>query len=195
MNRLAVSADRITPADRARMVGQNPVTVWLTGLSGSGKSTVAHALERRLLESGHLCAILDGDQLRQGLSRDLGFSPAERRENVRRIAEVARLFNDAGLVAIVALISPYREDRAAARVTVGESRFIETYLSASLEVCEGRDAKGLYARARAGGIAGFTGVSAPYEPPTAPEVTLDTERSSVDECVERLLGALEPRLG
>jgi len=137
--------------------------------------------------------VLDGDNIRQGLNRDLGFSPTDRKENIRRIAEVAKLFNDAGLLVITAFISPYREDRDAAREIIGRSRFFEVYLDASVEVCERRDPKGLYAKARAGQIPEFTGISAPYEPPLAPELVLDTAAFSLDESVARLFDLLSER--
>jgi bifunctional enzyme CysN/CysC len=184
---------KVTAEDRARLLRQQAATVWLTGLSGSGKSSIAIELEKRLIEAGHACFVLDGDNVRQGLNRDLGFSPSDRRENIRRIAEVAKLLNDAGLFVITAFISPYREDRAAAGEIIGRERFIEVYLSASVEVCEQRDAKGLYAKARAGQISEFTGISAPYEPPVAPEMTIDTGASSVEQSVEALFGFLSGR--
>jgi adenylyl-sulfate kinase len=155
---------------------QQPLTVWLTGLSGSGKSTIAQALERRLIDAGHACFVLDGDNMRHGLNRDLGFTPEARRENVRRVAETARLMNDAGLVVITALISPYREDRAMARAIVGEPRFFEIYLAADVAACERRDPRGLYAKARRGEILNFTGVNAPYEVPDDASIVLDTAR-------------------
>ncbi len=178
-------AGKVSSADRGRVLNQQPATVWLTGLSGSGKSAIASELEQRLIAAGHACFVLDGDNIRHGLNRDLGFSPADRKENIRRIAEVAKLFNDAGLIVITAFISPYREDRDAARQILGR-RFLEIYLSASLEVCEQRDAKGLYAKARAGQIPEFTGISAPYEPPVTPELTLDTGLSTLQQSVATL---------
>ncbi len=180
--------------ERPRVQRRGTTTVWLTGLSGSGKSTIALELECRLMDMGHPCYVLDGDCLRRGLNRDLGFSPKDRAENIRRTAEVCRLFNEAGLLVVAAFISPYRRDRDAARQIVGPDAFIETHLSAPLEVCERRDPKGLYARARAGQIPEFTGVSAPYEVPPSPNVTLDTAALSVAECVDRLLDVLAPRL-
>jgi adenylyl-sulfate kinase len=173
---------------------QTTGTVWLTGLSGSGKSTIAFEMARQLVSKGYGCYVLDGDILRRGLNRDLGFSPKDRAENVRRTAEVCKLFNDAGLFVMAAFISPYREDRECCRKIIGPEAFLETYLSAPLDVCERRDPKGLYARARAGEIREFTGVSAPYEPPARPNITLDTAALSVRECVDRLLDALSTRL-
>lgn len=183
----------VSPAERARILGQEPATVWLTGLSGSGKSTLAFALEKALIEQGRPAYVLDGDNIRHGLNRDLGFSAADRSENIRRIAEVARLFNDAGLIVIAAFISPYRQDRATAREIIGPGRFFETYLCAGLEVCEQRDPKGLYKQARAGRIPEFTGISAPYEAPDSPELALDTGRFTVAESVQAILAALAPR--
>ena len=157
--------------------------VWLTGLSGSGKSTIAGELERRLLALGRPVWVLDGDKVREGLCSDLGFSPEHRKENIRRVAEVARLFADAGLICIVAFISPYRADRDRARWLLPAGRFIEVYLSAPLEACELRDPKGLYAKARAGLVKDFTGITAPYEVPLKPELELRTDKLTVEECV------------
>ena len=184
---------KVTADDRARLLRQRAATIWLTGLSGSGKSGIAMELEQRLIEAGHACFVLDGDNIRHGLNRDLGFSPNDRQENIRRIAEVAKLFNDAGLFVITAFISPYREDRGAAREIIGTERFVEVYLNASLDVCERRDPKGLYAKARAGQIAEFTGVSAPYEPPLVPDLTIDTGASSLDESVATLFDFVADR--
>jgi adenylyl-sulfate kinase len=180
-------AGKVLAEERARLQRQNPLTVWLTGLSASGKSTLAYELERRLHDLGHACFVLDGDNVRHGLSRDIGFSAEHRKENIRRIAEVARLFNDAGIIAIAAFISPYRDDRELARSTVGAARFIEAYLSADISICEHRDPKGLYKKARAGELADFTGISAPYEAPAQPAIHLDTGVLSVEQCVTRLL--------
>ena len=184
---------KVTADDRARLLRQRAATIWLTGLSGSGKSAIAMELEQRLIEAGHACFVLDGDNIRHGLNRDLGFSPSDRQENIRRISEVAKLFNDAGLFVITAFISPYREDRSAAREIIGTERFVEVYLNASLDVCERRDPKGLYAKARAGQIAEFTGVSAPYEPPLVPDLTIDTGASSLDESVATLFDFVSDR--
>jgi bifunctional enzyme CysN/CysC len=181
---------KVTAAHRAAMLGQRAVTVWLTGLSGSGKSTIATELEKRLVEMKRACYMLDGDNVRAGINRDLGFGPDDRRENIRRVAEVARLMNDAGLIVITAFISPYRADREMAREIVGAERFVEVFLDASLEVCEGRDPKGLYKKARSGEIPDFTGVSAPYEAPQAPQISLPTGKETAAACVERLLADL-----
>jgi adenylylsulfate kinase len=160
-----------------------PATLWLTGLSAAGKTTLAHALSDALTAAGATCQILDGDIVRHELSRDLGFSRMDRSENTRRVAERCRQLNEAGTWTIAALISPYRDDRETARRTVGEGRFFEVYLATPLAVCEARDPKGLYARARAGTIAHFTGVSDPYEVPSNPELSFDTSRQPVHECV------------
>lgn len=185
---------KVSREERVRKLRQDAATIWLTGLSGSGKSTLAFEMERRLLDLGHVAYVLDGDNVRHGLSRDLGFSPNHRAENIRRIAEVAKLFNEAGIILITAFISPYREDRDMARQIVGASRFVETYLATDIAVCEARDPKGLYRKARAGELPGFTGISAPYEPPFKPEIRLDTGALSVEESLERLVGTVLPRL-
>jgi len=165
----------------------------LTGLSGSGKSTVAIGVEKLLVESGHVAYVLDGDNIRHGLNKNLGFSPADRTENIRRVGEVAKLFTDAGLIVLTSFISPYRADRDAVRALLGAGDFIEVYLSASLETCESRDVKGLYQKARAGQIPEFTGISAPYEAPEQPELVLDTGRQTVEESVGELLRYLEEK--
>lgn len=185
---------KVAAADRTRLLRQEPATVWLTGLSGAGKSTLAFEVEKRLFALGHASFVLDGDNVRHGLNRDLGFSHGDRTENIRRIAELARLFNEAGLIAIAAFISPYRQDRVMAREIVGTERFIETHLCAELEVCEQRDPKGLYKKARQGTIAEFTGVTAPYELPENPELRIDTGRSTVEDSVSAIIEALAPRL-
>lgn len=177
--------------DREALLGQRGVTLWLTGLSGSGKSTIAVAAERALVEHGHLAYVLDGDNVRHGLNRNLGFSPADRTENIRRIAEVAKLFTDCGVIVLTSFISPYRSDRDAARAIFAPGDFVEVYVDASLETCEARDPKGLYKKARAGEIPEFTGISAPYEPPERPELALDTAALSVEESVAALLRHLE----
>ncbi len=183
----------VSREDREQKWGQRGVTVWLTGLSGAGKTTIAKELELRLMGMGHFCTLLDGDTLRHGLNANLGFSAEDRRENIRRVSEVARLFNEAGLISIVALISPYRMDRAQARGRVGEERFLEVHVSTPLDVCEARDPKKLYQKARAGEIPQFTGISDPYEAPLAPEVELDTSRQTVEESVQQLVDELANR--
>ena len=169
-------------------------TVWLTGLSGAGKSSIADALAHQLKAQGRAVALLDGDQLRHGLNRDLGFTLQDRHENIRRTAEVARLMNAAGLIVIAAFISPYRADRAMAADIIGAAHFIEVHVSTPLAVCEARDPKGLYAQARAGQIAQFTGVSAPYEAPLSPALSLDTQVLALEDSVERLCRHLQQRL-
>ncbi|NBV16686.1 adenylyl-sulfate kinase [Janthinobacterium sp.] len=171
---------------------QHP-TVWLTGLSGAGKTSIALALAQALKAQGRAVTVLDGDQLRHGLNRDLGFTPADRHENIRRTAEVARLMNNAGLTVIAAFISPYRSDRATAAAIVGAGNFIEVHVSTPLAVCEARDVKGLYAQARAGRLAQFTGISAPYEAPLDAALTLDTGTLALDEAVERICRHLRQR--
>ena len=180
-------------ADRERLHGHRGVTVWLTGLSGAGKSSIAHRAERLLHARGCSTYVLDGDNVRHGLCGDLDFSPEARRENVRRVAEVARLFTDAGVIVLVALVSPYRRDRERARRLHGPGDFVEVYVEASLNACEARDPKGLYAKARAGRLRGFTGIDAPYEAPERPELRLPTERRSVDESARALIAYLEQR--
>jgi len=178
--------------DRWRGIAQRGATVWLTGLPASGKSTIAVALERQLVDAGRAAYLLDGDNIRHGLSDDLGFAPGDRAENVRRVGQVARLFADAGVVAVVSLVSPLRSDREVPRRLheAAELPFIEVHVDTDVEECARRDPKGLYARARAGEVKGFTGVDAPYEPPERPEVRLDTETVEVSEAVERILAAL-----
>ena len=183
----------VSRADRARAHGHKGATLWLTGLSGSGKSTLAHRVERRLLERGVFAYVLDGDNVRHGLNADLGFSAEDRSENIRRVGHVARLFTDAGAIVLTAFISPYREDRARVRALFDEGEFIEVHVAADLETCEARDPKGLYARARAGEIRDFTGVDAPYEPPDAPELRVDTSAADVDACVAQVLAYLDER--
>ena len=183
----AVSAD-----DRARVLGHRAACLWFTGLSGSGKSTLARAVEEKLVSRGLLAYVLDGDNVRLGLNRDLGFAPADRAENIRRIGEVAALFGDGGVMVLAGFISPSGADRAAARAAVGDA-FIEVHVAASLAVCESRDPKGLYARARAGDIPGFTGVDAPYEAPDDPEVRVDTGALSLSAAADVVVDALERR--
>jgi adenylyl-sulfate kinase len=184
------SVGKVTEAERTQRNGHAGCVVWLTGLSASGKSTLAVELERELFQRGRQVFRLDGDNLRHGLCADLGFSPEHRKENIRRIGEVARLFADAGLICITAFISPYRSDRAMARACAPAGRFFEVYVNAPLAVCEQRDPKGLYAKARAGGLANFTGISAPYEAPLQPELEVRTDQLSVTQCVAVILERL-----
>jgi adenylylsulfate kinase len=183
----------VTPEDRQRLLGQRGCVVWLTGLSGSGKSTIARTLERRLVRRGRLVYVLDGDNFRHGLASDLGFTPADREENIRRAGEVAALLADAGIIAVTAFISPYRRDRRRARSAAPAGRFVEVFVDAPLAECERRDPKGLYRRARAGELADFTGVSAPYERPESPELVLDAAGRSAEQCAGDLEACLDGR--
>lgn len=179
---------------RSALFGQRPTTLWLTGLSGAGKSTLAIALEQHLINSGRSCYVLDGDNVRHGLNRDLSFSAEHRSENVRRLAEVAKMMNDAGLIVITACISPYRADRELARKIIGEERFFEVYLTTPIAICEQRDVKGLYKNARSGKIADFTGISAVYESPKNPATIIDTGTIALDEALAQLIKILKPQL-
>ena len=178
---------KIGAAQRESRNGHQGLVIWLTGLSGAGKTTVGTELERRLFQAGCHTYLLDGDILRRGLCMDLGFGPEARRENIRRAGEVAALFADAGCIAIAAFISPYREDRDRIRRALPADRFIEIYVNAPIEVCEKRDVKGLYAKARANQIQEFTGVSSNYEPPLNPEIEVRTDRLSIEESVGKIL--------
>lgn len=184
---------KVTRAERELEMGHRGVTVWLTGLPASGKSTIAALVDRELIKRGVHCTVLDGDNVRFGLNSDLGFSPQDRNENIRRVGEVAKLFTQAGIVNLVAFISPYRYDRGRSRQIQEPRDFIEVYVECPLEVCESRDPKGLYAKARAGQIAEFTGVSAPYESPIQPELVLHTNRETPQESAERIVALLEDR--
>jgi adenylylsulfate kinase len=181
----------VSRAQREAIMGHRGVTVWFTGLSASGKTTVATLVDQLLTARRIHCMILDGDNIRQGLNRDLGFSPEDRAENIRRIGEVAKLLTHAGLVTLVAFISPYRKDRESARSIQEQGDFIEVYLDAPVEVCEARDPRGLYRRARAGEISEFTGVSAPYEAPLKPELVLYTASETPEESAQRVVAYLE----
>ncbi len=183
----------ITQVARENLLGQNGCVLWFTGLSGSGKSTLAHEVENALYQRGHLTYVLDGDNVRHGLNKNLGFSPEDRAENIRRIGEVSKLFVDAGVIVMTAFISPYRADRAHARALIQDGRFVEVFVHCVLEVCEERDTKGLYKRARAGEIKEFTGISAPYEPPIHPEVTLNTDTQNITECTQLVIDFLEQK--
>ena len=181
----------ITKPDRERMLQQKGVVIWFTGLSSSGKSTIARAVEQRLFERGHLSYVLDGDNIRHGLNKNLGFSPEDREENIRRIGEVAKLFADAGFVTMTAFISPYRKDRDRNRELLDKGEFIEVFVKVSLDEAEKRDPKGLYKKARSGEIKEFTGISAPYEEPFDPELTLDTDELSLTQCQDAIIRYLE----
>jgi len=183
----------VSSDDRKSLLGQRGATIWLTGLSASGKSTIAVQLEQQLIAQGRLCYILDGDNVRHGLNRDLGFSMEDRKENIRRIAEVAALMNEAGVIVISSFISPYRLDRQSARDVIGEESFIEAFVQASLEVCEQRDPKGLYVKARSGEIPQFTGISDPYEEPENAEITLQTEELTPDDAARIIIEDLQVR--
>ncbi len=184
---------KITKENRVKLLNQKGVTIWLTGLSGSGKSTIAVELEHALIENRHQAYILDGDNIRHGLNKNLGFSPEDRTENIRRIGEVAKLFTDTGIITITAFVSPYREDRDAVRKLLNDGEFIEVYVKCPLGVCEERDTKGLYKKARTGEVKDFTGISAPYEEPLNPELTIDSSRLTVEESTRAVLNYLEEK--
>lgn len=184
----------MTRADKENLLGQHSVMIWFTGLSGSGKSTIAIALERELHSRGIMCRILDGDNIRSGINNNLGFTAEDRMENIRRIAEISKLFVDTGIVTIAAFISPDEAMRKLACDIIGREDFIEVYVNTPLEVCEERDVKGLYAKARKGDIKNFTGISAPFEAPAHPDLCLDTSALSLKECVDRLLDLIMKRI-
>jgi adenylylsulfate kinase len=179
--------------DRERLNGHRSAILWFTGLSGAGKSTLAHAVEQHLHAHGARTYVLDGDNVRHGLCGDLGFSAEDRSENIRRIGEMSKLFLDAGLIVLTAFISPFRQDRDRVRALVAQGDFLEIYCRCSVEVCESRDVKGLYKKARAGGVKDFTGVSSPYEEPLAPELVVDTDRLSLDDSVAAVLSLLRAK--
>ena len=198
--RMAPKSENLTPseshvsrADRAALLRHRSATLWFTGLSGSGKSTLARAVEEALHQRGVLAYVLDGDNVRHGLCADLGFSPEDRIENIRRVGQVAKLMNDAGVLVLTAFISPYREDRARVRALLPPGEFLEVFVDCPLEICEQRDPKGLYRKARAGAIPDFTGISAPYEAPTAPELRVATGTQPLADSVRELLAALVAR--
>ncbi|MBQ7823586.1 MAG: adenylyl-sulfate kinase [Bacteroidaceae bacterium] len=181
-------------SDKESLLKQRSLMIWFTGLSGSGKSTIAIALERELHKRGLLCRILDGDNIRSGINNNLGFSEADRVENIRRIAEVCKLFIDTGVIAIAAFISPNNDLREMAASIIGKENFMEVFVNTPLEVCEQRDVKGLYAKARKGEIKNFTGISAPFEAPAHPDLTLDTSKLTIEESVDVLLEKILPRV-
>jgi len=183
----------VTRERRQNQNGHKSVILWFTGLSGAGKSSLAHAVEEKLYQLGCRTYVLDGDNVRHGLCRDLGFSVEDRVENIRRIGEIAKLLLEAGVITMTAFISPFRAERETARNLVPHGEFLEIYCRADIETCEERDVKGLYRRARAGEISDFTGISSPYEEPRKPELTLDTGSLPIDECVEKILAVLRQR--
>lgn len=183
----------VTRQIRAAQNGHKSVILWFTGLSGAGKSTIAHAVEEKLFRLGCRTFVFDGDNVRHGLCSDLGFTAQHREENIRRVSEMAKLFNEAGVIALTAFISPFHADRQRARALVAEGDFIEIYCRCSLAVCEQRDVKGLYAKTRAGEIKEFTGISSPYEAPEQPELILDTDTDTLEDCVDRVVNLLLSR--
>lgn len=183
----------VSRADREKMNSHKSAILWFTGLSGSGKSSLSHAVEDRLFKLGCRTYVLDGDNVRHGLCKDLSFSDADRKENIRRIGEVSKLFTESGVLTLTAFISPFRSDRTAVRELVNDGDFIEVYCKCDLSVCEERDVKGLYKKARAGEIAEFTGINSPYEEPLKPEITVDTAAQSIDESVDQIINALAER--
>ncbi|KKB34724.1 adenylyl-sulfate kinase [Bacillus thermotolerans] len=181
----------LTKAEKREKNGHHSAVFWFTGLSGSGKSTVANAAAKKLHELGAQTYVLDGDNVRHGLNKDLGFSDEDRKENIRRIGEVAKLFVDSGQLVFTAFISPFKEDRAVVRELLGKDEFVEVFVSCPIEECEARDPKGLYKKARKGEIPEFTGISSPYEAPEKPELVLETDRFSVEECVDQLISYMK----
>jgi adenylylsulfate kinase len=176
---------------KEKILGQKGLVIWFTGLSGAGKSTLAMGLEKKLIQNNYLTEVLDGDKIRNGLNNNLGFTAEDRIENIRRIAEVSKLFCNCGIVTISAFISPTTEIRQMARQIIEDENFFEVYVSTTLEICESRDTKGLYKKARKGFIQNFTGISAPYEAPQNPNITINTDRKTVDECVENIFQRIE----
>ena len=183
----------VSKEERVTLKSQKPCILWFTGLSGSGKSTIANAVEVKLNELKKHTYLLDGDNIRMGLNKGLGFSDIDRIENIRRIGEVSKLFVDAGIIVLTAFISPFQEDRDSVRRLVNKDEFVEIYIDTPLEVCESRDPKGLYEKARSGQIPNFTGISSPYESPTKAEINIKTNVLSIEECVEKVINYLEER--
>lgn len=192
-NNLTWHQHRLTKPERSAQKHQSPCIIWFTGLSGSGKSTLANALEQKLFELNHHTYLLDGDNVRHGLNKDLGFSDADRQENIRRIGELAALFVDAGLLVLAAFISPFRAERRMVRELVGPGEFIEIHVATPLSTCEQRDPKGLYKKARAGEIRNFTGIDSEYEAPTDPELVVDTSVQTLDQSVDQIVAFLKAR--
>jgi bifunctional enzyme CysN/CysC len=190
---LQAEKSTVTPAERSGRFGQKPATILLTGLAGAGKTTIAYAVERKLFDMGRTVCVLDGQNIRRGISRDLGWTVSDRSENIRRGAEAAKLLNDAGLICLASFIAPEESVRQKAGEVIGRDRFLVVHLEAPLELCRQRDQEGLYQKAEEGEIANFPGVSAPYEPPTSPDLLLNTAELNVDECVKRVIGLLEAR--
>lgn len=180
----------VTRAEQERLLNQKGKVLWFTGLSGSGKSTIAEALERKLFDLGYFVKVLDGDNIRSGINNNLGFSLEDREENIRRIAEVSKLFLESGVIVICSFVSPTRKIRKLAQEIIGTSDFYEIFVNTPLEICEKRDVKGLYKKARAGEIKGFTGIDSPYEPPETPFLNIKTEHASVKECVEKIVESI-----
>jgi len=180
----------IIKSDREKLLNQKPCILWFTGLSGSGKSTVANAVEKKLFEMGRKTYLLDGDNVRHGLNKDLGFSDLDRIENIRRIGEVSKLFVDSGLIVLTAFISPFKSDRQIARTLVNYNEFIEIYVNTPLEVCEKRDPKGLYKKARQGAIKNFTGIDSPYESPVNPQIEVETDKLDIKQSVDKIINYL-----
>ncbi len=187
------SEGHVTRDERRTLLGHRSATVWFTGLSGSGKSTIATAVEQALIKQGKVSYVLDGDNVRMGLNSNLGFSPDDRTENIRRIGEVSKLFNDAGVIVLTAFISPYREDRDKVRDAIPDGEFVEVLVDCPLEECEKRDVKGLYKKARAGEIPEFTGISAPYEAPEKPELVIKSAEYELAACVQQVMDDLKQR--
>ncbi|MBK8552992.1 MAG: adenylyl-sulfate kinase [Ignavibacteria bacterium] len=193
-NNIIPHSHTISKIDRNNLTGNSSLVIWFTGLSGSGKSTLADNLEKKLFANGILSYILDGDNIRSGLNKDLDFSDSGRKENIRRIGEVAKLLCDAGVVVLTAFISPFRQDRKDVRDMLGNGEFIEIYVKCDLSECEKRDVKGLYSKARTGEIKDFTGISSPYEEPQNPEFTVDTKKLTIEESINEIYNYLEPKI-
>lgn len=193
-NNLTWQTGHVSAQERQSLLKQKPLTIWLTGLSAAGKSTLAFALERILIEAGHPCYVLDGDNVRHGLNNNLGFSAEDRSENIRRVAEVAKLMNDAGLIVITAFISPFRADRDNARAIIGDGVFQEVFIDAGLDACEERDPKGLYKKARAGQLSDFTGIGSPYEAPEQPELNIDSSGQTIEHALQQLFRYVRSRM-